>query len=69
MSQASRIVKNHREDLPADILDLAAAFEASCREHRAQGSNRCWLVCWRAPSVVGGFWAWCKMLFSNCGWI
>ena len=36
MSQASRIVKNHSEDLPADILDLAAAFDQLPVEHRAR---------------------------------
>jgi hypothetical protein len=35
MSQASRIVKNQSEDLPADILDLAAAFDQLPAEHRA----------------------------------
>lgn len=36
MSQASRIVTNHSEDLPADILDLAAALEQLPAEHRGR---------------------------------
>jgi hypothetical protein len=36
MSQASRIVTNHSEDLPADILDLAAALEHLPAEHRGR---------------------------------
>ncbi len=34
MSQASRIVKNHNEELPADILELADAFERLPMEDR-----------------------------------
>jgi hypothetical protein len=36
MSQASRIETNHSEDLPADILDLAAALEQLPVEHRGR---------------------------------
>ena len=41
MSQQARIVKPAADDIPREILDLAAAIEQLPAEH-AGGSSPCW---------------------------